>query len=150
MVRQADIRADLRCCRVDLPTPQCREKVTRKNHPLSLAPGKPLPDQLLDATIHGFANLAAEAAGTQGHWLTGNKLAIEPRRTSGLDLILDRQVRAHRERDALEAGRIFEPAQLDDAAQQGVARRVKIGQADMVSTSVDPVDHGVGCPSELV
>ena len=43
-----------------------------------------------------------------------------------------------RKRDALPPGGIFEAAQLDDAARCGVARRVEVGQADMMSAPIHP------------
>ena len=93
---------------------------------------------MVNAGLHGVADLAAEAVGAQGRRLTGNELAVEPSRAAGLDLILDRQVRAHRDRDALAPGCVFEPPQLDDAARRRVACRIQIGQADMVSAPSTP------------
>src|SRR5262245_47786485 len=90
-----------------LASPQRVEEVPRKNHSLTLAPGKPLPDQVLDAGLHRVADLPAETAGGQGCEATTNKLAIKPGGAARVNLGVYWQVRANRQGDALAPGRIL-------------------------------------------
>jgi hypothetical protein len=55
------------------------------------------------------------------------ELTVEPSGTAGLDLRLERQVRTNRKGDALPSSCIFKPAQLDNAAPRGIARRIEVG-----------------------
>ena len=105
---------------------------------------------MLDASVHRHADLAAEAARAKRGRFTSDELAVEPSGAASLNLRLDRQVGTYRQRDALAADGVLEPAKLDDATRRGVARSVQVGQTNMMSTSVDPVDNGVGGALEPV
>ena len=111
---------------------------------------RPCPTRRSNSSVHRLADLAAEATRIQGGRFTRDELAVEPSGAASPDLRLDRQVGTHRQRDALAADGILKPAELDDAARRGVACGVQVGQANMVSTSVDSVDNGVGGALELV
>lgn len=65
MIRKPGVLSDARCCRLKFLAPQGVEQVAHENDALTLAPGEPLPDQVLDASIHGAADLPAEAGSTQ-------------------------------------------------------------------------------------
>ena len=54
------------CRFVELASPQRIEEVPREKHPLSLTPGKPLPDQLLDARLHRAADLPGRTRPNSG------------------------------------------------------------------------------------
>ena len=150
MVRQASARTDACCYRVKLASPQRVEEITCEYHALALSVGEALANQALDASVHRVADLAAESARTQRGRFTSDKLAVEPGGAASLNLRVDRQIGTHRQRDALAARCVLELAQVDDAARHGVAGSIEVGQANMVSASVDPVDNGVRGPLELV
>ena len=150
MIRQASVRSDARCRSLKLASPQRVEEITCEYDALALPVGEALPDQALDASVYRLADFAAESTRAKRGRFTSDELAVEPGGAARPDLRLDRQVGTHRQRDALAADGILESAELDDAARRGVARRVQVGQANMISTSVDPVDNGVGCALELV
>lgn len=150
MIRQASVRSDARCHSLKLASPQRVEEITCEYDVLALPVGEALPDQVLDASVHRLAELAAESARAKRGRFTSDELAVEPSGAASLNLRLDRQVGTHRQRDALAADGILKPAELDDAAWRGVARRVQVGQTNMMSTSVDPVDNGVRGALELV
>jgi hypothetical protein len=60
------------------------------------------------------------------------------------------QVRANRQSHSIAPRRILESPQLDDGARRRVTGCVKVGQAHMVSMSIDAINHRVGRPRELV
>jgi hypothetical protein len=146
MIRQASARTDACCHRVKLASSQRVEEITREYYALALPVGEAVSNQVLDASVHRLTDLAAESARTEGVRFTSDKLAVEPGGAAGLDLRVDGQVGTHRQGDALAANGILELAELDDAARRGVARSVEVGQANMVSASVDSVDNGVAVP----
>jgi hypothetical protein len=126
MERCPGASGDARCFRFELASPQCLEEVTHEDHALALSFGEPHPDQVLDASAHRVADLAAEAAGTQGCRLASDELAIEPSCAAGVNLRLDRQVGPHGERDASSPGTVVEAAELDDATRRRVSCRIQI------------------------
>ena len=150
MIRQASARTDACCHRVKLASSQRVEEITREYYALALPVGEAVSNQVLDASVHRLTDLAAESARTEGVRFTSDKLAVEPGGAAGLDLRVDGQVGTHRQGDALTANGILELAELDDAAWRGITRSVEVGQADMVSMSVDSVDDGVCGALELV
>ena len=150
MIRQASARTDACCHRVKLASSQRVEEITREYYALALPFGEAVSNQVLDASVHRLTDLAAESARTQRGRFTSDKLPVEPGGAANLDLRVDGQVGTHRQRDAPAANGILELAEFDDAARRGIARRVEVDQANMVSTSVDSVDDGVGGPLELV
>ena len=150
MIRQASARIDACSGRFKLASPQRVEHVPREYDALALPVGEALPDQVLDASVHRVADLAAESARTQRGRFTRDKVAVEPGGAASLDLRVDGQVGTHRQGDALAANGILELAELDDAARYGVACSVQVGQANMVSTSINSVDNGIGGALELV
>ena len=107
-------------------------------------------NEVFDASVHRVADLASESARTQRGRFTSDKLAVEPGGAASLDLRVDGQVGTHRQGDAPAANGILELAELDDAARRGITRSVEVGEADMVSKSVDSVDDGVCGALELV
>ena len=149
MISQASARVEMCCHSVKLASSQRVEEITREYYALALPVGEAVSNQVLDASVHRLTDLAAESARTQGGRFTSDKLAVEPGGAASLDLRVDGQVGTHRQGDAPANG-ILELAELDDAARRGVARSVEINQANMVSTSVDSVDNGVGGALELV
>jgi hypothetical protein len=127
MERCPSASGDARCFRFELASAQRVEEVTHEDHALALSFGEPIPDQVLDASAHRVADLATEAAGTQGCRLASDELAIEPSGAADVNLCLDRQVGPHGERDALAAGSVVEAANLYDAAGRRVSCRIEIG-----------------------
>jgi len=107
MLREASALSDARYRRLELAPPQAVEQVTHENDPLTLAPGEPLPGQVLDPRVHRIVDLAAETTRTQGCRFTGNELAVKPGGAASMYLRLDWEVGTHRERDALAASRIL-------------------------------------------
>ena len=150
MIRQASARTDACCHRVKLASSQRVEEITREYYALALPVGEAVSNQVLDASVHRLTDLAAESARAQGGRFTSDKLAVEPGGAASLDLRVDGQVGTHRQGDAPAANGILELAELDDAARRGIACSVEVGQTDMVSTSIDSVDNGVGGALELV
>jgi hypothetical protein len=136
--------------RFKLASPQRVEHIPREYDALALPLSEALRDEVFDASVHRVADLAAESTRTQRGRFTRDKVAVEPGGAASLDLRVDGQVGTHREGDALAAKGILELAELDDAARHGVACSVQVGQANMVSTSVDSVDNGIGGALELV
>jgi len=150
MIDLAGIFTYARCRFPELASPESVEEVPRENHPLTLTPGKPLRDQVLDAGAHGVADLPTEAARAQGCGPSTNKLPIKPSGTARVNLGVYWQVGANRQSHSLAPRRILKSPQLDDGARRRVTGCVKVGQAHMVGASIHAVDHGVGCPLELV
>ncbi len=150
MKRQARVGSHACSGRCKLASLQRVEHIPREYDALALPLSEALGNEVFDASVHRVADLVAESARTQRGRFTSDKLAIEPGSAAGLDLCVDGQVGTHRQGDASAANGIVELAELDDAAWRGVARSVEVGQANMVSTSVNSVDNGVGGAPELV
>jgi hypothetical protein len=107
-------------------------------------------DEVLGACVHGVADLTAKAPRAQWGGVTEKELAVKPRGTASVDLLLKAKVRAHRERDPLSTGPVFEPAQLDDAPGFAITGSVEIIQANVVGATIDTIDDRVGGGVELI
>jgi hypothetical protein len=62
----------------------------------------------------------------------------------------ERQVGSHCQRRTLPAGRIFEPAQLDDAARRRITQRIQVWQSEMMHAAVHTINDGVNGFFQLV
>src|SRR4051812_1394864 len=61
MIWQAGVRTAPCCCRLQLASPERVEEIAREDDALTLAPSEPLPDKVLDASVHRDSNLPPEA-----------------------------------------------------------------------------------------
>jgi hypothetical protein len=134
MISQASARSDPSCRRLKFAPAQRVEEITCEYDALALPVGEALSNQVLDTSIQRLADLAAKAPRTRRGRFTSDELAVKPSGAGSPNLRLDREVGTHGQRDALAAGRVLEPAELDDAARRGVARSVEVGQTNMMST----------------
>src|SRR5215510_159775 len=93
MIGQTSLRRDLCAGGVELTPAQRLKQIAYEEHALPLPARKSFADQKFHTSVHGLAHLAAEAAVRDRCRLAGEKLAVEPRRTSRLRLRLDGEVR---------------------------------------------------------
>ena len=78
------------------------------------------------------------------------KLAVDPCRTAGTHLLLDRQVGAGGEGQSLAAGGIVVRACLYNRTRPGVACQLQIGEAEMVGTPINAFHDGISRTLQLV
>src|SRR5262245_4259590 len=94
MIGQTGLHRDLGAGCAELTPAQRLKQIAYEEHALPLPARKSFADQKFHASVHGLAHLAAEAAVRDRCRLAGEKLAVEPGRTSRLQLRLDGQIRA--------------------------------------------------------
>src|ERR1700674_3480432 len=101
---------------IELAPAERFEKIARENGALALATCKTFAGQAFDPGVHRLADLVAKAARAQRSGLASKKLPVQPGGAGRFDLRGERQVGPDGKSGAFAARRIFEPAQLDNAA----------------------------------
>jgi hypothetical protein len=104
---------------------------------------------VIDAPVHRLAHLNAESVAACRRF-SCQELTIKPGGSRCGDLGLEREVRPCGERQPAPTARIFIGTCLDDCARRGVARHFEVGELQMVRSSVDAFDDGIGGALELV
>ena len=112
---------------------------------VTLSPSRrasPCSARRVDPPIKRSADLGAETAARKLDAFSGDQSPVEPGRSVRCHLLVEVEIRADRQRDALPAPRILKPTQFHNAADRTVAGHIDVGKPEVMDASIDPVNNG--------
>src|SRR5579863_7920274 len=104
---------------------------------------------MFESTVHGIAHLLPETTSRHNR-LAREKLAVQPRRSRSVDLLLQGEIRSDGQREPFPALGVLIAARLNDRAGRGVTCQFKVSELKMVRSAVDPFNDGIGRAFQLV
>jgi hypothetical protein len=135
---------------IELAAAQRTYQVTPDCDFISVAAGKPLLGQGIDAPIKRRANLGAETSARKLGTFSGDQSPVQPGRPFRRHLLVEGKIRADRERDALPAPCILKPAQFHDATDRPVAGHLDVGKLEVMDAPIDAINDGKCGSAQLI
>ena len=150
LVREAGLHRQPGGRSCDFVPAQGLQQVTGEHRALARPAREASIGEMLGALLQRVTHLGSEPAAGQSGLLTCDQRPIQPGRARRRHLSRQGQVRAHRQTEPLVAVGAGERPRLDNRANGGVAGRLQTPELDVVGATIDPLDHDVGRPLQLV
>src|SRR5579871_4200903 len=109
-MRLSGFRGETPRDRIELPVAQRSNQVSPNCDLVSITSDKSLLGQGFDPPVERGTNFAAEAGAREIDRLTRDQASVEPCRPFRCHLLIEVEIRAHRERDPPPSFRILKPA----------------------------------------
>jgi hypothetical protein len=116
------------------------DQVTPNRHLAFVAASKPLPCLGIDPPIERSTDLCAETRARKRGIFARDQPPVEPGRPLCHDLLVEIEIRADGERDALTALRIVEAAQFHSTVDRTIIGRFDVRKLEMMNAAVDDGD----------
>jgi hypothetical protein len=141
-MREPGFRGETLADHLEFTAAQHTDQVTADRDLVSVAAGKPPRCQSIDPPIKRSANLGAESGARKIGRFSRDQSPVEPGRPFRNHLLVEVEIRADGQRDALTAPCILETAQLHNTADRSITGRFDVREPEMMNAPVDAVDDG--------
>src|SRR5579872_4948054 len=149
-MREPGFRGETSTDRIELVVAQRTDQVASDCDLISITSGQALLRQRVNSAIKCSTDLGAKTGARKLGGVPCDQSPIEPGRPFGCHLLVEAEIRAHRERDPLPSLRIVEPAQFHDAADRTITSHIDIGELEVVDAPIDPINNSKGRAPQFI